>query len=157
MIAQRVKQARKLRKMTQQDLADRAEIALSSVERVESGAGMPRADSLVRIGDALGVSADFILGRMDRTSCLVPGWYLVDMEFVQKLLGTTDPKEIDQLCEDHSGAEVDIGMILPEGVDALDPDKGRDLTLQVVGHIAAHGPRSLRKIYRRHEAEERGD
>jgi transcriptional regulator with XRE-family HTH domain len=52
-----LREARISREMTQEQLAREAQIDRSSVSRIERGLGDPRVDILIRMAEALGVSA----------------------------------------------------------------------------------------------------
>jgi transcriptional regulator with XRE-family HTH domain len=61
----RLKTARELRKLKQSDLADRAKLPPSSVAHFEAGSRKPSFDTLRRIANALEVTTDYLLGRVD--------------------------------------------------------------------------------------------
>jgi transcriptional regulator with XRE-family HTH domain len=50
--------------MTQEELARKADVPTISVSHFETGHRFPNAESLRRLADALGVSADYLLGRV---------------------------------------------------------------------------------------------
>jgi transcriptional regulator with XRE-family HTH domain len=52
------------RGLTQEELARKADVPTVSVSHFETGHRFPNAESLRRLADALGVSADFLLGRV---------------------------------------------------------------------------------------------
>lgn len=64
-LEQRLKAARKRRRLTQAQLADRMGLPTSSIGQFECGARQPSATNLVRLANALGVSTDYLLGRRD--------------------------------------------------------------------------------------------
>jgi transcriptional regulator with XRE-family HTH domain len=49
--------------MTQEELARKADVPTISVSHFETGHRFPNAESLRRLADALGASADYLLGR----------------------------------------------------------------------------------------------
>ena len=59
--SQRLRDLRQQRKMTQQELAKAAEIHYTHIGRYEAGKSMPSADTLRRISEALGTTADFLM------------------------------------------------------------------------------------------------
>lgn len=61
-IAERLKHARKMEGLNQQELADKCGIARNSVFGYEKGVREPDASVLKRMAGALGVSADWLLG-----------------------------------------------------------------------------------------------
>jgi transcriptional regulator with XRE-family HTH domain len=58
---ERLAQARKTRGLTQQQLADRAQVHVVQIRRYEGGVSQPAADILKRLAIALSVSADALL------------------------------------------------------------------------------------------------
>jgi transcriptional regulator with XRE-family HTH domain len=61
----RLKAARDLRKWSQGDLAGRAGMPPSSIAHFESGSRKPSFDTLRRLANALEVTTDYLLGRVD--------------------------------------------------------------------------------------------
>lgn len=64
-LAKRMKELRKERKITQSDLAQALEIALVSYKRYESNEREPMAPFLKSFADYFDVSVDYLLGRSD--------------------------------------------------------------------------------------------
>jgi transcriptional regulator with XRE-family HTH domain len=62
---ERLKAARDLRKWSQGDLAARAGMPPSSIAHFESGSRKPSFDTLRRLANALQVTTDYLLGRVD--------------------------------------------------------------------------------------------
>ncbi len=60
--AQHLRAARQALGWTQAELAERVEVAVEVCGRLERGRVLPRADTLVRLAAALGVSTDSLLG-----------------------------------------------------------------------------------------------
>src|SRR5260370_42274474 len=63
--AKRLRQARELRNLRQRDLAHRTGFQPSAVSHFESGSRKQSFDNLRRLADALEVTTDFLLGRVD--------------------------------------------------------------------------------------------
>lgn len=64
---QRLTALRKGKDLTQQQLADRAEISVIQIHRYESGTSQPTLDAIRRLSQTLGVSADeLIFGKGER-------------------------------------------------------------------------------------------
>ncbi len=61
---ERLRKWRRKRGLTQEELAKRAGVPKVSVSHFETGHRFPNAESLRRLADALGVSADYLLGRV---------------------------------------------------------------------------------------------
>lgn len=59
----RLRDARKVNGLTQEELAEKADISRVMVSRYETGTVMPTVDVLVNLADALNVSTDYLLGR----------------------------------------------------------------------------------------------
>jgi len=62
---ERLKRARDMREMSQQDLARKTGLPPSSISHFESGGRRPSFDNLRRLANALSVSTDFLIGRTD--------------------------------------------------------------------------------------------
>ncbi len=62
---QRLRAARKLRGLNQGELARRAGLQASAISHFETGARKPSFDNLKRLADALKVTTDYLLGRVD--------------------------------------------------------------------------------------------
>ena len=62
---QRLRAARELRELNQGQLAHRANLQASAVSHFETGARKPSFDNLKRLADALNVTTDYLLGRVD--------------------------------------------------------------------------------------------
>ena len=63
MFSERLKKARKAKKMTQEQLATLIMVERSSVGKYESANVIPSSEVLKRIADELDVSVDYLLGR----------------------------------------------------------------------------------------------
>lgn len=61
---ERLKEWRLKRGMSQEELARTAGVPLASVSHFETAHRFPNAETLRRLADALGVSADYLLGRV---------------------------------------------------------------------------------------------
>jgi transcriptional regulator with XRE-family HTH domain len=61
---ERLREWRLKRGLTQEALARKADVPTPSVSHFETGHRFPNAESLRRLADALGVSADYLLGRL---------------------------------------------------------------------------------------------
>lgn len=64
-ISERIKLRRKQLGLTQEDLAEMAESTQHRIWLYESGKGMPSLDKLILLAEALGTSADWLLGLSD--------------------------------------------------------------------------------------------
>lgn len=62
---ERLRTARTKRQLSQEDLARRAKLQPSAISHFETGARKPSFDNLRRLADALEVTTDFLLGRVD--------------------------------------------------------------------------------------------
>jgi transcriptional regulator with XRE-family HTH domain len=65
---ERLRQARELRRLSQAELASRAELQPSAVSHFETGTRRPSFDNLRRLADALQVSTDYLIGRSESPS-----------------------------------------------------------------------------------------
>lgn len=60
----RLREWRLKRGLTQEELAEKADVPTISVSHFETGHRFPNAESLRRLADALSVSTDYLLGRV---------------------------------------------------------------------------------------------
>ena len=63
---ERLKEARKLRGLEQAELAAKAELPPTSISHFEGGARKPSFDTLRKLAQALDVTTDYLLGRVDQ-------------------------------------------------------------------------------------------
>lgn len=63
MLSQRIRELRRLRSMSQVDLADRLGVTKQSISNWENDNILPSVDMLVKIADFFGVSTDYLLGK----------------------------------------------------------------------------------------------
>lgn len=66
----RLKAARELRKINQNDLAEKAGLPPTSISHFEAGSRKPSFDNLRRLAEQLDVTADYLLGRVDAPNAL---------------------------------------------------------------------------------------
>lgn len=64
----RLKEVRKTRKLTQQELAEKTGIPVTSIAHFESGSRKPSLENFYKLIVELNVSADYILGRSEKMS-----------------------------------------------------------------------------------------
>ena len=60
-IGEKIAQARREKRLTQEELADRLGVSRQAVSKWESGAAQPETDKLARLSGLLGVSCDYLL------------------------------------------------------------------------------------------------
>lgn len=65
MLTQRLKEARKMRKLTQQGLADKVNATKGTISNYENGHSTPSNEMLKDLANILGVTTDYLLGRAD--------------------------------------------------------------------------------------------
>ena len=66
----RLRAARKERKLEQQQLAEKAGLPPSSISHFEKGARKPSFDNLRNLARSLDVTTDYLLGRVDTMDCV---------------------------------------------------------------------------------------
>jgi len=67
---ERLRAAREKRRLSQGELADRARFQASAISHFETGTRRPSFDNLRRLADALGVTTDYLLGRVTDAQAL---------------------------------------------------------------------------------------
>lgn len=70
---ERLRHAREMRGWTQTDLGGRAGLPPSSIAHFETGTRKPSFDTLRRVANALEVTTDYLLGRVDEPSLAEAG------------------------------------------------------------------------------------
>lgn len=103
--AKRLREARELRAINQEDLARKSGLQPSAVSHFETGTRKPSFDNLRRLADALEVTTDYLIGRAsDISGVAAPG------EMYRKLEGLTDADRemvqafVDTLAQRRSGS-----------------------------------------------------
>jgi len=71
--SERLKNAREMRKMTQNELGTKANLPSTSIAHFESGSRKPSFDNLRKLAEALEVTTDYLLGRVDEPSMAEAG------------------------------------------------------------------------------------
>lgn len=66
----RLKEVRKTRKLTQQELAEKMGIPVTSIAHFESGSRKPSLENFYKLIVVLNISADYILGRSEEMGAL---------------------------------------------------------------------------------------
>lgn len=62
-VSERIKQARKNNKLTQEELAKKVNITKATISNYENGYSSPSNEMLVDLSDVLNVTTDYLLGR----------------------------------------------------------------------------------------------
>jgi len=70
--ALRVREAREMRGWSQSDLAEKSGLQPSAVSHFETGRRSPSFDNLKILADTLGVTTDFLLGRVESPGVVAP-------------------------------------------------------------------------------------
>ncbi|MCC2473563.1 helix-turn-helix transcriptional regulator [Bacillus pacificus] len=76
MLTQRLKETRKMRKLTQQGLADKVNTTKGTISNYENGHSTPSNEMLKDLANILGVTTDYLLGRNDN---LIPSNQLPEL------------------------------------------------------------------------------
>lgn len=75
-LANRIKEIRKRKGLTQEMLAENSGVSLRTIQRIEKGTSSPTSDTLNRISGALGVSPDEILDWQAREAHEIGRFFL---------------------------------------------------------------------------------
>ena len=88
---ERLKQLRRQKDLSQQELGDKAQVHYSHIGRYERGQSKPSTDTLKLLADALGVSADYMLeGSTDQAAKAT----FEDRDLLRQF------EELQKLCDD---------------------------------------------------------
>ena len=115
LIGQRIKSARRLKGMSQFDLAVAAKITNASVSRLENGLQLPRAATAKRVASALGVEVSDLVGSIhtvEQTQLETFGEQLARMEH-----------KLDQLVRALSADSGEVVVALPLPAQLLRPSE----------------------------------
>jgi transcriptional regulator with XRE-family HTH domain len=101
LIAQRLKETRQRKGLTQNELSIRSGVHEKAIAKYERGAGMPGADSIVKLAQALEISADYLLFPYAKPNGVpvVKDPILYDRYFVLESLQEEDRKSILNLLD----------------------------------------------------------
>ena len=91
-IGSRVKTARLARHMTQQQLAEAAEISVSFLSNIENGRQSMNLRALIAISDALNVSTDSLIREVPHTASHIA-------EEIERELSSCTPKERETILQ----------------------------------------------------------
>lgn len=91
-IGSRVKQARLAKHMTQQQLAEAADISVSFLSNIENGRQSMNLRALIAVSDALEVSADSLIRDIPRTDSFIAGE-------IERELASCTPKERETILQ----------------------------------------------------------
>lgn len=101
-IGQRIYERRKQLRLTQDDLAERADVTPQTISSAERGQKSLRSENLFRVSKALGVSSDYLLtGNVtgddldylsDKLSVLTPAQYRHLEDIIDSFLATVKEK-----------------------------------------------------------------
>ena len=111
---ERLRTARNTRGLSQEALAEKAELQPSAISHFETGSRKPSFDNLRRLADALSVTTDYLIGRVD------------DMNAVATDVATADRihRHLNQLTgEDLDFAELFLRSLAEKAARKGDKDK----------------------------------
>ena len=86
MLAERMRELRVAKGMSQVDLARKISVSKQSVSNWENDNIQPSIDMLTRMADCLSVSTDYLLGRDDRQYIEVQGLSAEQLAHVQQII-----------------------------------------------------------------------
>ena len=97
--AQRLRKLRQERTLTQQQLAQKAQVHYTHISRYEADKSMPAADTLRRLAEALGTTTDFLMDGATEESARTR---LSDKALLQRF------QEIEHLPEDRKAIIMEL-------------------------------------------------
>ncbi len=93
-IKDQLKSARELHGLTQEALAKKCLLKMSQISAFETGRRNPSVHNLVKLADALNVSADYLLGRESYGTPMTPS-----LQALLALASSLKKKELDLLLQ----------------------------------------------------------
>lgn len=83
MVAEKIKQIRTQKGFSQEELADKTNLSLRTIQRVENGKSDPRGNTLIRIADALNVTIDtFIDSQKEEDKTYLASLHISALSFL---------------------------------------------------------------------------
>lgn len=83
----RLKAARELRRLSQSELSEKTHLQISAISHFETGARKPSFDNLKKLADALEVTTDYLLGRVEKPN------ELADSDTLYRHISKLDDKD----------------------------------------------------------------
>lgn len=118
---------------TRPDAAKAADVSLGSLTNWERGESGISPESLVKLADTYGVTADYLLGRTDHPRGVGPRCYVVDQAGMEILRRAKSISDVQVLL-----APPDTPLVLfdlPPMAKVVDEGEFRELLDEVQGHI----------------------
>ena len=114
--SERIRAVRMMRGITQEQLAEMADISRVMIGRYETTDQLPALDTLIRIADALGVSTDYLLGRTEAMEAPFTGQYVEPPK---------SPRSARKLPRTAAELEAFVREIISEVIKENGPSGGR--------------------------------
>ena len=123
-IGDRIKQLRRSKGMSQQELADKTGLSKMTIYHIEKGNKQPTAETLSKIANALDVSMDFLMGVEDKNNNnlpqnAIPAKFIPIVGKVSAGNGILADENIINYLPVPQNKDVDFGLIV-EG-DSMEP------------------------------------
>lgn len=128
-IGTRIADARARRRWSIADLGRESGVRPSTISRWEAGSNVPNCEGILAVANACGVTTDYLLGRTDHPEPLPPGYWMVDMAFVERLRAgdmRRHPQEV-------------LGIPVPVGVAVVSSTEFAKLQEEVTRLLQAKG------------------
>lgn len=118
-IGRKISEFRKIRNMTQMELADRLNISFQAVSNWERGNSMPDISKLPELAELFGISIDELLGKKSELIANIiegegeefPGNMLVAVDELREAAPILQPVQIEKIVEDAK-QEFDLGDMI---------------------------------------------
>jgi transcriptional regulator with XRE-family HTH domain len=114
--SQRLAEARRRRGMTLTELADKAKIHISHIQRIEAGRSQPTVEIFKRLAEALEVSADLLIFNRSTVEAAAR---LADLELIEMFAAVDDFDDEDKLAV----KKVLSAMILKHKIESVLPSR----------------------------------
>ncbi|HHY67320.1 MAG TPA: helix-turn-helix domain-containing protein [Alicyclobacillus sp.] len=138
MLGQRIRERRKAKKMTQQNLADMLKLAKSTISQYETGVNEPDSETLVRLARILDTTTDYLLGLTDNPTPPgekpaidpdleqdIPDFTPEEIEFLNRLKKEVAFKNYLEAPEEAKKSLIEAVKLLMRGVQK--PKEGRSM------------------------------
>lgn len=110
-LAQRLRQLRRMKDLTQRELAEAVHLSPATIGLYEVGKRLPDHNTLVKLADFFNVSVDYLLGRTDDPSPPEDLRQVSDIDLSRVIVGTHRRGQLDldtETPEDLTPEEIDF-------------------------------------------------
>lgn len=91
LFCERARTLRKVRRLTQKEVAEKIGIIHTNYTRYENGAREPDIETIVQLAELYDISIDYLIGRTDAP------YYECEIPTLEQVIVSTDPRDVDNM------------------------------------------------------------